>query len=668
MTDERMQQTPGDQVVDGADMSSDEDVYDTQALIEDYESESPVRDLTGWVAGAVGLIAVGLSVYALYATQVNITTQIYRLTFLGIALVLTFLLYPWRRGASNRITIIDLVLVAASIVIMVYPMTDFDNFIYRAARPTDMDVYMGWLTIFLILEATRRTVGWILPAFSAGLLAYAHWGYLLPGDWGHRGYDWDRIAGTMYISLEGIFGTALDVAATYIILFTIYGAVLEFSGAGKFFLDFSFAATGRKASGAGRTTTVAGFLLGTVSGSGVATTVTLGSVAWPMLRKAGYDRNAAGGVLSAGGIGAILSPPTLGAAAFLIAEYVQISYLEVLKMATIPTILYYLCIFLMIELDSRKMNTKAVIIETLPAGTLVKRYWYHFTSLVAIVVLMAIGFTPFRAVVLATLLAFLVSFLRRETAMTPTRTYNALRGGSVSTLSVAATTATAGIIVGVMTLTGLGLKMSDLIVDLANDSLFLSVVYTALAVWMLGLAVPVTASYIIAAAITAPALILMGVPDVAVHMFIFYYAVLSEVSPPTALAPFAASAITGGNPFKTMMMTWKYTLPAFVVPFMFTLDTENGINLLMLGNSMDIVLATITACLAIIALVAGVGGWILRPANVVERALLIVASALLFYTDPTWDVVGFALLAGAIVLHVLRTRGSQEGDITPATA
>src|SRR5690606_27900791 len=311
---------------------------------------------------------------------------------------------------------------------------------------------------------------------------------------------------TMYISLEGIYGTALDVAATYIVLFTIYGAVLEFSGAGKFFLDFSFAATGRKASGAGRTSTIAGFRRGTVSGSGVATTVTLGSVAWPMLRKAGYSRESAGGVLSAGGIGAILSPPTLGAAAFLIAEYVQISYLEVLKMATIPTILYYLCIFLMIELDSRKMNTKAVIIDTLPLKTLTKRYWYHFTSLIAIVVLMAIGFTPFRAVVLATLLAFVLSFLRRETAMTPSRSYNALRGGAVSTLSVTSTCATAGLIVGVMTLSGLGLKMSDLIIDLANDSLFLSVLYTGLAVWVLGLAVPVTASYIIAAAITAPAL------------------------------------------------------------------------------------------------------------------------------------------------------------------
>ncbi len=670
---------PGDApVVDDADIGSDQETVDTQKLIEEFESESPVRILGGPIGIIVGLIAVTLSVYALYTSRATIPMQVYRTSFLGIALALTFLLYPWRRGTSNSrpAMVFDIGLAILAMVVSLYPLDlSFSwfplgidqDFVRRAARPNEMDVWMGSILIILVLEATRRTVGWILPAFAVGLLAYTHWGYMLPGDWGHRGYDLERIVGTMYISLEGIYGTALDVAATYIVLFTIYGAVLEFSGAGKFFLDFAFAATGRRASGAGRTTTIAGFLLGTVSGSGVATTVTLGSVAWPMLRKAGYSRDSAGGVLSAGGIGAILSPPTLGAAAFLIAEYLQISYLDVLKMATIPTILYYLCIFLMIELDSRKMNTRAVVIDTLPAVTLVKRYWYHFTSLVMIVVLMAIGFTPLTAVVYSTGIAFLLSFLRRDTAMTPSRTWNALRGGATSTLSVASTCATAGIIVGVMVLTGLGLKMSDLIVDLANDSLFLSVMYTGIAVWVLGLAVPVTASYIIAAAITAPALISMGVPAVAVHMFIFYYAVLSEVSPPTALSPFAAAAITGGNPFRTMMITWKYTLPAFIVPFMFTLNTETGISLLALGDWSDIILSTVTACLAIVALVAGVGGWMLRPANWPERAILVVAAALLLYTGPVQDLIGTALLILAIGLHWVRIRGGDE-DTPSVTA
>lgn len=627
-------------------------------LIERYEGEGQSRRLPGPWGLVATAIAIALSVYALYVTQATIQAQIYRTTFLAAALVLTFLLYPMSRRWGNRLSVFDIVLALASVVAALYPLWDYDSFVRRAVRPTELDVLMGVLLIVLILEATRRTVGWILPAVAIALLAYGRWGDHVPGEYGHKGYDIERMVGSLYITLEGIFGVPLDVAATYIILFTIYGAVLEYSGAGKFFLDFSLAATGRRVSGAGRTTTIAGFLLGTVSGSGVATTVTLGSVAWPMLRRAGYSPESGGAVLSAGGIGAILSPPTLGAAAFLIAEILQISYLEVLKMATIPTILYYLSIFLMIELDSRKMGTRDEMVDVPPAFQLAKRYGYHFTSLIAIVALMMLGFTPIAAVFWATGLAFVLSFIRRETALTPRRSLRALESGATGTLSVAATTATAGIIVGIFTLTGLGLKMADLIVELANGQLFLTVVLTALAVWVLGLAVPVTASYIIAAAITAPALIQMGVPDVAAHMFIFYYAVLSEVSPPTALSPFAAAAITGANPFKTMMVTWKYTLPAFVVPFMFTLNLDQGVNLLARGEPGDIILATITACLAIIAMVAGLGGWLLQSANVVERALLIPAAGLLLYTGAVQDAIGLALFIAAIVIHLLRIRST----------
>ncbi len=660
---------------------------DAQALIEEYDSEGTAQRLTGFWRYVAGGLAVLLSIYALYATRETITTQVYRGAFLGFALVLTFLRFPTLTRWKGRVTPLDFGLALLGAIVCVYPTLDFgpailrnifdliipggdyqEGFVYRAARPNETDLWMGTICVVLVLEATRRTVGWILPVFTVGLLAYGRWGDSIPGQYGHRGYDLERMIGSLYISLEGIFGVPLDVAATYIILFTVYGAVLEFSGAGKFFLDFSFAAMGRKASGAGRTTTVAGFLLGTVSGSGVATTVTLGSVAWPMLRKAGYDRESGGAILSAGGIGAILSPPTLGAAAFLIAEILEISYLDVLKMATIPTILYYLSIFLMIELDSRKMGTRSIVIDAPPLKTLIFRYGYHFTSLVAIVWLMIIGFTPITAVFWATVLAFGLSFLRRETALTPRRSIKALESGAVGTLSVAATTATAGIIVGIFTLTGLGLKMSDLIVELAGERLFFTVILTALAVWVLGLAVPVTASYIIAAAVTAPALITLGVPDTAAHMFIFYYAVLSEVSPPTALSPFAAAAITGGNPFKTMMLTWKYTLPAFIVPFMFVLNRDDGVYLLAIGDLGPVILSTVTACLAIVALVAGVGGWIVRPANLMERALLIPAAGLLLYTGTVQDLGGLALLAVAVGIHVYRVREEEGGNVRPGLA
>jgi TRAP transporter 4TM/12TM fusion protein len=463
----------------------------------------------------------------------------------------------------------------------------------------------------------------------------------------------------MYITLEGIFGVPLDVAATFIILFTIYGAVLEHSKAGQFYVNFSLAATGGKPAGAGRTVTLASFLLGGPSGSGVATTITLGSVAYPLLVKAGYDKDSAGGLLSAGGIGAIISPPVLGAAAFLIAEFLKISYLDVIAMAAIPTLLYYWSIFAMVELDANKFGAKPVAVDGESVWSLTRKYGYHFVSLVAIVLFMLWGYTAILSVVYAIFLAIALSFIRRETALTPTRLWRALQDGSCGVLSVASTCATAGIIVGVVTLTGLGLKFSIIILDLAGANLFLTVVYTGIAVWILGLAMPVTASYIIAAVITAPAMIKLGVPAYAAHMFIFYYAVLSEVSPPTALSPFAAAAITGGNPYKTTMMAWKYTLPAFLVPFMFTLHPD-GVGLLLKGNWENILWTTVTAAVGLTALAAGLTGWLMTKTTWFERGLLIGAGLVLVYPGLIQDLIGFSLFGLAIALQFSHRRSARS--------
>jgi len=452
------------------------------------------------------------------------------------------------------------------------------------------------------------------------------------------------------MTLEGIFGVPTDVSATFIILFTIYGAFLDHSGAGKFFIDFSFAAMGKKPAGAGRTVTLASFLLGGPSGSGVATTVTIGSVAYPMLAKAGYDKESAGGLLSAGGIGAVISPPVLGAAAFLIAEFLKISYLDVIIMATIPTCLYYWGIFLMVEFDAKRFGIKMVTIdETYTLKNLTLRYGYHFFSLVGIVILMVVGFTPIWAVFWATVITFLFSFIRRDTALMPRKLIKALKDGSIGVLGVAATCAAAGIIVGVVTLTGLGLKFSTIIIEYAGGNLFLTAVYTAILLWVIGLAVPITATYIIAAVIAAPALTKLGVPDYAAHMFIFYYAVLSEVSPPTALSPFAAAALTGGNPFKTTMMAWKYTIPCFLVPFMFVIH-PSGVAILLKGsNLIDIIQVIITSFIGIFAISAGASGWFFKKTNLFERLILIGSGLALVYPSVYGDVIGLGLLALAAI-------------------
>src|SRR5688572_1216476 len=620
-----------------------------QQFIE--QEGGPRRQLTGVVAKLAALLAVGMSVLFLYWAWASVTAQILRLVFLGFALVLTFLIYPSRRQSrQNGVPWYDWLLIVASIAAVAYPLWDFEEFIYRAALPTSEDQVFGGLTIILVLEATRRTTGWILPAVAIAFLAYAWLGPYLPPPWTHQGYALDRLVGHMYITLEGIFGVPLDVAATFIILFTIYGAVLEFSKAGQFYVDFSLAATGGKPAAAGRTVTLASFLLGGPSGSGVATTVTLGSVSWPLLATAGYDKESAGGLLAAGGIGAIISPPVLGAAAFLIAEFLQMSYIEVIAMAVVPTVLYYWSIFAMVELDARKFGAKPIQVEGESPWSLTRKYGFHFVSLVSIVLFMLWGYTAILSVAYATVLAVLLSFIRSDTALTPTRLWQTLEKGATNVLSVAATCAAAGIIVGVVTLTGLGLKFSLIILALAGNSLFLTVLYTALTVWVLGLAVPVTASYIIAAVITAPAMIKLGVPEFAAHMFIFYYAVLSEVSPPTALAPFAAAAITGGNPYKTTMMAWKYTLPAFLVPFIFTLSPD-GIGLLLKGSWVNIIWTGASAMIGLGALAAGLTGWLRRKTTPLEQALLIAAGLVLVFPGWIKDLIGLCLFFAAVVLQ-----------------
>jgi TRAP transporter 4TM/12TM fusion protein len=622
------------------------------------QEEGPRRKLSGPIGLVAAGIAVAMALLFLYWAWATVTAQILRLVFLGFALVLTFLFYPFsRKRRAAPLPWFDWLLILAALLAIGYPLWDFEEFIYRSALPNLTDQIFGIITILLVLEATRRTTGWILPFVAVLFLAYAYFGAWLPPPWTHQGYDTERLIGHMYISLEGLFGVPLDVAATFIILFTIYGAVLEHSKAGDFYVNFSLAATGGKPAGAGRTVTLASFLLGGPSGSGVATTITLGSVAYPLLAKAGYDKDSAGGLLSAGGIGAIISPPVLGAAAFLIAEFLKISYLDVIAMAAIPTILYYWSIFLMVELDANKFGAKAVTVEGEDVWSLTKKYGYHFVSLVAIVVFLLLGYSAISAVVYAIAVSIVLSHLRRDTALTPSRLWRTLADGSTDVLSVASTCAAAGIIVGVVTLTGLGLKFSLIILTLAGNNLALTVVLTGMTVWILGLAMPVTASYIIAAVITAPAMTKLGVPDYAAHMFIFYYAVLSEVSPPTALSPFAAAAITGGNPYRTTMMAWKYTLPAFLVPFVFTLHPD-GTALLLKGSWNTILWMTLSAAAGLAALAAGISGWFLLRTTTTERVVLVAAGLLLLYPKLLHDVIGLGLFGSVAIAEYLRHRRS----------
>ncbi|HJS31310.1 MAG TPA: TRAP transporter fused permease subunit [Alphaproteobacteria bacterium] len=659
---------------------SEETLKKAEEFIE--AEEGAANRLAGMMGACVTGLAVVMSLVHLYAAYSIIPTQTLRPLHVGFVLVLVFLLFPLAPRFRNRIRWWDFVGAALAIATIYYLIEGGDDLTDRASLPNQTDQIVGVVFIVLLLEATRRATGWIMPAVSVAFIIYAMIGPELPAPWTHRGYDIGRLIGHLYMTLEGIFGVAVDVSSSLIILFTIFGAVLQASGAGKFFIDFSFSAMGGKPNSAGRAIVLSSFLLGGPSGSGVATTVTLGSVAYPMLSKAGYGKNDAGGLLAAGGLGAILSPPVLGAAAFLIAEFLKISYLDVIWMAAIPTCLYYLALFVMVEVDTGKFGMRQVtFVARESLWSLTRAHGFHFISLVSIIVFMLMGFSPVLSVFWATVLAAAVSFLRADSALYPARLWQTLANGSIGMLNVAATCATAGIIVGVVTLTGLGLKFSSIAIAYAGGSLVLTAIYTALIVWVVGLAVPVTASYIICAVIAAPALIQLGVPDYAAHMFIFYYAVLSEVSPPTALSPFAAAAITGGNPYVTTLQAWKYALPAFLVPFVFVLDPE-GIGLLLRvpkdGSWIDIVWISVTSAIGIAAFAAAAQNWLFRRLNIVERLILFLGGMLLVFPaigaeaiEPLLvlsleavKVVGVGLTAVALAMQWSRRAAPASGALS----
>jgi TRAP transporter 4TM/12TM fusion protein len=680
--------------------------HDTRELAARFEDEKPGRTLSGPVNVVVTAATVGIALLSLWQVFFPLPqgSKYYLIIFLAGVLPIVFLAYPadlplprLRRPAdpaaagaaatdlaatrpadrrSAGPTVVDWILAVAALLCCLYPVLPvalgaggggYDAFLDRQGLLVGVDVAMGTALLLLLLEACRRTTGWILPAVCLLFMAYGYYGGLLPQSWpvAHAGLDFDQLVDAFYNSDSGFYGTPLDVAASYIVLFTIYGAVLDLSGAGRFFVELSAAAFRRSRTAAGRTAVASGFLLGTVSGSGAATTVSIGAVTWPILRRAGYPAERAGGMLAAAGVGAILSPPTLGAAAFIIAEYLGVSYLQVLGWATVPTILYYLGILLSVEIDARRSGVRPVVIETASAWRLLGRFGYHFLSLIVIIVVLAVGASATKAVVVATVLAAALSFLDRRHRLTPARLVAALSNGVRGVLAVSAVCAAAGIITATTTKTGLGPQAAALLVGGARTVsthpavvLALTALLAAVALSLLGLAVPVTASFVIGWVIIGPALLNLGVAAPAAAMFVFYFAVLSEVSPPTALAAVAAAAVTGGRLVPTMWQTLRYALPAYLIPIAFVI-TPVGLGLLGIGGPGRIAVAGLVGALSVAVLAVAAGGWLpgVGPAGAPERLLGAVAGVTLLWLEPVPVAIG-ALTAAVMVAGVFVRRGS----------
>jgi TRAP transporter 4TM/12TM fusion protein len=612
---------------------------------------------------AIGALFVGFVGWSLYGAIWTVETYLFRMVHMAFIFGLAFLVYPIRKNAGRWTIWPDFLLAILGVATIVYACIDTDQFIRRTTVPEPMDLYLGIAAILLLLEISRRIVGNTFTLVVTGFLLYMYFGKFFPDAISHKGYDLDRIVGHMYMTLEGIFGVPLSVSASFVMLFVVYGTFMDVAGAGGFWLDLSLATMGRKSASAGRGAVITSALLGGPQGSGVATTMSVTPIMWPILKKAGYSPDMAAGLVATGGIGAVLSPPLMGAASFLIMQFLGISFWDVVVMVTVPTILYYVGTLFMVELEARKYRFAPPETEAKTVRQVMRTKGYHLLSIVVLVALLVLwNKSPEYAALGAIGTVILTSFLSRDRSewLSPRRILVAMIEGAKNMLPVAVLLAAAGLIVGTFTLTGLGLKISSLIMSASGGSVLAALVLSLFASMLIGLSLPITATYIMTVVMVAPALVKLGVPEHVAHLLVFYFAVLSEVSPPVGLSPCAAAAVTGGNPFGSMMQAWKYSLPAFLVPFFFS-TTPVGYSLLIVGgNWPDFLLATATSLCALLFISLGVIGYLRKEIPAVERALLIIAAVAMVIFPIGWSLPGLApaVLGSLMVVHNLRgTRG-----------
>jgi TRAP transporter 4TM/12TM fusion protein len=619
--------------------------------------------MQGKAAMALGALYVGFVGWSLYGAIFPVETYIFRMVHMAFIFALAFLVYPIRPGAGRWTRWLDLILALLGVATIAYSFIDMDQFVRRSTLPEPLDLFFGIVAILLLLEVSRRIVDNTFTLVVVGFLLYMYFGNYFPDIISHKSYDLDRIVGHMYMTLEGIFGVPLSVSASFVMLFVVYGTFMDVAGAGGFWLDLSLATMGRQSASAGRGAVITSALLGGPQGSGVATTMSVTPIMWPILKKAGYSPDMAAGLIATGGIGAVLSPPLMGAAAFIIMQFMGVTFWDVVVMVTVPTILYYIGTLFMVELEARKYSFAPPEAEAQTVRQVMRSKGYHLLSIVVLVALLVFwNKSPEYAALGAIAATILTSFLSRDRNewLTPPKIIVAIIEGAKNVLPVAVLLAAAGLIVGTFTLTGLGLKISSIIMSVSGGSVLAAIILAMIASMLIGLSLPITATYIMTVVMVAPALVKLGLPMHVAHLLAFYFAVLSEVSPPVGLSPCAAAAITGGNPFGSMMQAWKYSLPAFLVPFYFS-TTKVGYSLLILGgNWPDFLLATATSVCSLFFVSLGIIGYMREKFPLVERVLLIITAFAMVIAPIGWSIPGLApLLAGILmILHHLRvTRG-----------
>ncbi|MDN5347075.1 MAG: hypothetical protein PWP65_639 [Clostridia bacterium] len=632
------------------------------------EVEGIRRNLSGGFKKFAYFVAAVMCIFHIYVLFISgIDPWLLRIYHLQFVAVIGFLCFPGWKNARSKVHWLDLLLILLSISTLIYVVYSFDELIFRAGvLPTNIDLIFAFFAVITLIELTRRVTGPGLPILVLVFLVYTWAGKYLPGLLWHKGYSWERTLSFMY-SLDGIYNIPLGTSATYVYLFILFGSFLQITGAGKYFIDAAFSIAGKARGGPAKVAIIASGLFGMINGTSAGNVVTTGSFTIPLMKSLGYRPAFAGAVESVASTGGQIMPPIMGAAAFLMAELLGVSYYNIIVAAILPAVLYYFSLYLMIDLEALKLNLLGLPKEQLPdKKTVFKQIYFIIPVIVLLYVLVVMRSSIIFAGVAGILSSLVVGIalgLTKKTSIINFKTIgDAMFDGALNVVSVAVTCAMAGMIIGVLSLTGLGMKFATIIINLAHGNLLLALVLTMIVTIILGMGLPTIAAYAITASVVAPALVKMGLPPLVAHFFVFYYACLSAITPPVALAAFAAAGIAGAKPMEVGWMSVKIGLAGFIVPFMFVY----GKSLLLIGTLNEILLTIFTASIGIIALALSLQGYLWKQISMVIRVPLFTAALLLIKPGMQTDSVGLSLLLLCIVIQWLAAHKfskSVKGDV-----
>lgn len=618
------------------------------------------RSFTGGLKIFITVVTVALALFQLYTAFFGVLPAMQqRSLHLAFVLPLIFLLYPmWKTSPRARPSLFDWTFAAVAAICTVYVYVMYEDIANRAGMYTQYELYLGIAMIVLVFEAARRVLGYPLPIFCALFILFAHYGRSMPGPFRHFGLSIPRIIEELYLTTDGLFGLVTGVSATYIFLFILFGAFLSSTGTSQFFNDISMALTGHLKGGPAKIAVVSSALMGTISGSTSANVATTGAFTIPLMKKIGYESHFAGAVEAAASTGGQIMPPVLGAAAFIIADSLGISYLKVLSAAVVPAILYFWSIWCCLSLEAAKLGLKGLPKETLPkAMDVMKKSGYKSLPLFGIIYFLVQGYNPLYAGCWGIIIAVVLSFVKKEDRLDLKAFIATLEDGSKSALSVAIACVIVGVVIGMMGATGIALKVGDVILSFTKGNMLLTLISTMILSMVLGMGMPTTASYVMASAVAAPALILLGGNALDVHFFVFFYAVLSSVTPPVCVGAYTAAGIAGADPNKTAFTAIKLSLAGFIVPFVFIYSPE-----IMLTNVVSwpfTLFALFTALIGVFGLSIATEGYLAAPVPFWGRLLAFAGALLLINPGFMSDAAGLALL-GFVVLFNVKFQKSSE--------